>query len=158
MTRFWNTDNAMDKRKRAKSRSKIRSSGMQSSSCSTSDTRLVTVKPHKHNLIWKFRYILAVTCLSWRKPGYSENAIAQPSVFYVVRYRSLFVLLSFFLLAILLSVLPCFTASDYLPLASSNLSLITTSTHQSTQTEPPTMGKQLVNVITCGWESNAPFW
>jgi hypothetical protein len=28
----------------------------------------------------------------------------------------------------------------------------------STQTEPPTMGKQLVNVITCGWESSAPFW
>jgi hypothetical protein len=23
--------------------------------------------------------------------------------------------------------------------------------------EPPTMGKQLVNFITCGWESSAPF-
>jgi hypothetical protein len=23
--------------------------------------------------------------------------------------------------------------------------------------EPPTMGKQLVNFIICGWESNAPY-
>jgi hypothetical protein len=28
---------------------------------------------------------------------------------------------------------------------------------RSTQIEPPTMGKQLVNFITCGCESNAPF-
>jgi len=28
---------------------------------------------------------------------------------------------------------------------------------RSTQTEPPTMGKQLVNFITCGCESSAPF-
>ena len=27
----------------------------------------------------------------------------------------------------------------------------------STQREPPTMGKQLVNFITCGFESSAPF-
>jgi hypothetical protein len=29
---------------------------------------------------------------------------------------------------------------------------------QSTQREPPTMGKQLVNFITCGCESKAPFF
>jgi hypothetical protein len=29
---------------------------------------------------------------------------------------------------------------------------------QSTQREPPTMGKQLVNFITCGCESSAPFF
>jgi hypothetical protein len=29
---------------------------------------------------------------------------------------------------------------------------------RSTQREPPTMGKQLVNFITCGCESNAPFF
>ena len=29
---------------------------------------------------------------------------------------------------------------------------------QSTQREPPTMGKQLVNFITCGCESRAPFF
>ena len=29
---------------------------------------------------------------------------------------------------------------------------------QSTQREPPTMGKQLVNFITCGFESSAPFF
>jgi hypothetical protein len=29
---------------------------------------------------------------------------------------------------------------------------------QSTWREPPTMGKQLVNFITCGCESNAPFF
>jgi hypothetical protein len=28
---------------------------------------------------------------------------------------------------------------------------------QSTRREPPTMGKQLVNFITCGCESSAPF-
>ena len=28
----------------------------------------------------------------------------------------------------------------------------------STQREPPTMGKQLVNFITCGCESSAPFF
>ena len=28
---------------------------------------------------------------------------------------------------------------------------------RSTRREPPTMGKQLVNFITCGCESNAPF-
>jgi hypothetical protein len=28
---------------------------------------------------------------------------------------------------------------------------------RSTRREPPTMGKQLVNVITCGCESSAPF-
>jgi hypothetical protein len=28
----------------------------------------------------------------------------------------------------------------------------------STRREPPTMGKQLVNFITCGCESNAPFF
>ena len=28
---------------------------------------------------------------------------------------------------------------------------------RSTQKEPPTMGKQVVNLITCGWESSAPF-
>jgi hypothetical protein len=27
----------------------------------------------------------------------------------------------------------------------------------STRREPPTMGKQLVNLITCGCESSAPF-
>jgi hypothetical protein len=27
----------------------------------------------------------------------------------------------------------------------------------STRREPPTMGKQLVNFITCGCESSAPF-
>jgi hypothetical protein len=29
---------------------------------------------------------------------------------------------------------------------------------QSTRREPPTMGKQLVNFITCGCESSAPFF
>jgi len=29
---------------------------------------------------------------------------------------------------------------------------------QSTRREPSTMGKQLVNFITCGCESNAPFF
>jgi hypothetical protein len=29
--------------------------------------------------------------------------------------------------------------------------------NQSTRREPPTMGKQLVNCITCGCESSAPF-
>jgi len=29
---------------------------------------------------------------------------------------------------------------------------------RSTQREPPTMGKQLVNFITCGCESSAPFF
>jgi hypothetical protein len=29
---------------------------------------------------------------------------------------------------------------------------------RSTRREPPTLGKQLVNFITCGWESNAPFF
>jgi hypothetical protein len=29
---------------------------------------------------------------------------------------------------------------------------------QSTRREPPTMGKQLVNLITCGYESSAPFF
>ena len=29
---------------------------------------------------------------------------------------------------------------------------------RSTQREPPTMGKQLVNFITCGCESSAPFY
>jgi hypothetical protein len=29
--------------------------------------------------------------------------------------------------------------------------------NQSTRREPPTMGKQLVNFITCGYESSAPF-
>ena len=29
---------------------------------------------------------------------------------------------------------------------------------RSTQREPPTMGKQLVNFITCGFESSAPFF
>jgi hypothetical protein len=29
---------------------------------------------------------------------------------------------------------------------------------QSTQREPPTMGQQLVNFITCGCESSAPFF
>jgi hypothetical protein len=29
--------------------------------------------------------------------------------------------------------------------------------NQSTRREPLTMGKQLVNFITCGYESNAPF-
>jgi hypothetical protein len=29
--------------------------------------------------------------------------------------------------------------------------------NRSTRREPPTMGKQLVNFITCGCESNAPF-
>jgi hypothetical protein len=28
---------------------------------------------------------------------------------------------------------------------------------RSTRREPPTMGKQLLNVITCGCESSAPF-
>ena len=28
---------------------------------------------------------------------------------------------------------------------------------RSTLREPPTMGKQLVNIITCGFESSAPF-
>jgi hypothetical protein len=28
----------------------------------------------------------------------------------------------------------------------------------STRREPPTMGKQLINFITCGWESSAPFF
>ena len=28
----------------------------------------------------------------------------------------------------------------------------------STRREPPTMGKQLVNCITCGWELSAPFF
>jgi hypothetical protein len=28
---------------------------------------------------------------------------------------------------------------------------------RSTRSEPPTMGKQLVNFITCGCESSAPF-
>jgi hypothetical protein len=28
----------------------------------------------------------------------------------------------------------------------------------STRSEPPTMGKQLVNLITCGCESSAPFF
>jgi hypothetical protein len=27
----------------------------------------------------------------------------------------------------------------------------------STRREPSTMGKQLVNIITCSWESSAPF-
>ena len=30
--------------------------------------------------------------------------------------------------------------------------------NQSTQREPPTMGKQLVNFITCGCESSAPYF
>jgi len=29
---------------------------------------------------------------------------------------------------------------------------------RSTRKEPPTMGKQLVNFITCGCESSAPFF
>jgi len=29
--------------------------------------------------------------------------------------------------------------------------------NQSTRSEPPTMGKQQVNFITCGCESSAPF-
>ena len=29
---------------------------------------------------------------------------------------------------------------------------------RSTRREPPTMGKQLVNLITCGYESSAPFF
>jgi len=29
---------------------------------------------------------------------------------------------------------------------------------RSTRREPPTLGKQLVNLITCGCESNAPFF
>jgi hypothetical protein len=29
---------------------------------------------------------------------------------------------------------------------------------QSTRLKPPTMGKQLVNFITCGCESSAPFF
>jgi hypothetical protein len=29
---------------------------------------------------------------------------------------------------------------------------------RSTLREPPTMGKQLVNFITCGYESSAPFF
>jgi len=29
---------------------------------------------------------------------------------------------------------------------------------RSTRREPPTMGKQLVNFITCGCESSAPFF
>jgi len=29
---------------------------------------------------------------------------------------------------------------------------------RSTQRQPPTMGKQLVNFITCGCESSAPFF
>ena len=29
---------------------------------------------------------------------------------------------------------------------------------RSTRREPPTMGKQLVNFITCGYESSAPFF
>ena len=29
---------------------------------------------------------------------------------------------------------------------------------RSTRREPPTLGKQLVNIITCGCESSAPFW
>jgi len=28
----------------------------------------------------------------------------------------------------------------------------------STRREPPTMGKQLINFITCGCESNTPFF
>jgi hypothetical protein len=30
--------------------------------------------------------------------------------------------------------------------------------NRSTRREPPTMGKQLVNFITCGCESSAPFF
>ena len=58
-----------------------------------------------------------------------DCSVAQPSVFYVVLYRSLFVLLSFFLLAILLSVLPCFTASDY-PLFQAQLDIYDQQNHQ----------------------------
>jgi len=29
---------------------------------------------------------------------------------------------------------------------------------RSTRREPPTIDKQLVNFITCSWESNAPFF
>ena len=46
----------------------------------------------------------------------------------------------------------------------SNISATTCATYfsggrsRSTQREPPTMGKQLVNFITCGCESSAPFF
>jgi hypothetical protein len=36
--------------------------------------------------------------------------------------------------------------------------LIVLINHVSTRREPPTMGKQLVNFITCGCESSAPFF
>ena len=39
-----------------KSGSELRCSGRASSSCSTSDTRRVTVKGHEHHLKWKSRW------------------------------------------------------------------------------------------------------
>jgi len=43
----------IEQHKPTKNRGEFRCFGRVSSSCSTSDTRLVTVKPHENHLIWK---------------------------------------------------------------------------------------------------------
>ena len=55
-------------------------------------------------------------------PVFSGVRVARSLVFCVVFCRSLFVLLSFFPLLIVLSLLLRLTGSDYLPLVSSNSS------------------------------------